>query len=125
MSIATGSTPLQKYYELLTKIEQGVNNKDDIYNDLLKTEENVLSTVSRVAESKMKDDMRGTAFLDQNMASLLRMTANTWLKMIRELVTVNDWQDLYAIMLSRDRKIYLGIFLALVGMFIFFIDVSS
>ena len=125
MSLTTSSTPLQKYYELLTKIEQGVNSKDDIYNDLLNTETNVLSTISRVAESKAKDDMRGMSFMDQNISTLMRLTANTWLKMIRELVTVNDLQELYAIMLSKDRKIYLGIFLALIGVFIFFIDVSS
>jgi hypothetical protein len=120
-----GSSTAQEYNKILKLLKDDQITNQDVYTELMKLESNVLNTASRVAESKLHDDIKSMLTFDQSFPSLIARTANMWSTMVMDLFRVEKATEIANVFLKGSRKIYFGILLACVGLFIFFIDISS
>lgn len=101
------------------------SNPTEIYSELMGKEEHVLDTINRVVNQSNEKEIKGTEFLN---LSLLEITQKLFWNMqltLHELYEVRTFQDLKKVFLKDDRKIYIGIVLVLISMFLFFIMIST
>lgn len=125
------SNPLAEYNKVMRLLEQedtegGIDSKTgDVYKDLMLMENNVLNVVNRVAESKLKDDDNVKKLSGQTVGAIIATAANTWKNMFVEMLKIHDVSNLVPIFIQGDRKIYSGILLVLVGLFVLFVDLAS
>jgi uncharacterized membrane protein YgcG len=106
--------------ELLNK-----SDKETVYEKLLGKEEKVLDTVNRIIDHSNAQELKQKEFLNTPIKDIIR---NLFLRMssiILELQKASTFQDVKAIISKHDRQIYIGLFLIIVSVFLFFIAVSS
>lgn len=112
------------YYKNIVEVIENENkNNKDIYTELIKTEENVLKTINNVINhnNKLKlDDL----FLDKSLSDILNKMIATSFEIYKDIFIVKSYKSLDEVFLSRDRKIYVGIMLIIVGLLIFIVFVS-
>lgn len=123
--LSNSKIPAQQYNDLLKALDNSSQSKSDVYKDLMNLESNVLSTVNRVAESKLNEELREYLVTEQPISAVIALTANNWINMMTELVAIENPGDIFKILLEGNRKIYFGLLLACIGLFIFFIEISS
>lgn len=115
---------LKDYNKVLSLLN---SNKSDAYEELIKMESNVLNVANRVAESKLKENVDDTNIYNQSIPRLIHQTVNTWIMIFRDLTSIDviSYTEISNILFKGERKIFVGILLAVVAAFIFFIEISS
>ncbi len=116
----TVENPLAEYKKLVDTLNS--ENKEEVYEKLLQTEKNVLNVINRLANKEEQPKL----FQEETLYKILSNVAVTVRYMFVELFVRRDYKsisDIMDILISGDRKIYTGIVMAFLAMFIFFIDV--
>jgi hypothetical protein len=122
------NTSMSEYSRLVAKLDGKDKNQSDVYEELVKLENNVLNVAERISANNLNAYLKDTLFYNQSLIDIFVKSATTWKAMFVEIFVFKDFnsvQDIMRIFLYNDRKIYLGILLGLVSLFLFFIDISS
>lgn len=117
------STPTSEYNTILLKMQN--SPKTDLYNELLKKEDNVLTTVNRVVNHEQTKVINQELFYNMPLLNIIAIFANTWKNIFIELTVYRDFKNvigIYEIFTKNDRKIYVGIMLLLVVFFLFMVS---
>lgn len=101
------------------------NSKQDVYTELMKKEENVLNTANRIVDMSQRNTMNESLFYNQSILEVVVKFANTWHNIFSELVNEHMYKYPEMVFWKEDRKIYVGMMLVLIGLFLFFIENSS
>lgn len=120
--------PSSEYTKLLTSLKDDKMTKGDVYTELVKKESNVLSTVNRMIDHEQQKKIDTTLFYNMSLLSMVAVFANTWKNIFLELAIQKSFRDipgLLDIFTKNDRKIYVGLMIALIGLSLFFVDISS
>lgn len=113
----------KEYKNLLNLLEK--SDVSTVYEELIKKEENVLHTINRVANLKATEDQKKTDFLSMPMHQIILKLYATLKAIHHELLRVKSVKQVPKIFLKDDRKIYLGIMLVILALFLFFICIST
>lgn len=104
--------------------------RDDVYTELMKKEERVLDVVNRIAEQQNKKSQIDSMFYNMTLIEIVLSFVTNIRNMFQELIVVDikAYQNpsfFVEILWTGDRKIYLGMLVVLISLFIFFIDISG
>lgn len=116
----TVENPLVEYKKLLDTLN--ADNKEEVYEKLLQTEQNVLNVINRLANREEQPKL----FQEESLYKILSNVAVTLRYMFVELFVRRDYKsisDIMDIIVTGERKIYTGIVMAFLALFLFFIDV--
>jgi hypothetical protein len=108
----------------LNELERNETTKGNIYEKIMAKEENVLNLMNRVAEEKTKKTSYDTSFLNKSVSELSRSTIATWMKMYNDIVLTRNY-DVVSVFYIGERKIYTGIFLVIIALLLFFVEVND
>ena len=92
---------------------------------------NKLYTNSKISTSELKDEKENNRFYNLSLKNVFDNLITTIVIIINELTIYNkdkdnkNTQDLIEIFIKDDRLIYVGIFLIILSLMLFFIKVSS
>jgi hypothetical protein len=112
-----------EYKNLLNLLEK--SDVSTVYDELIKKEENVLHTINRVANLQSQEKSDKNDFTKLQLHQIIFKMMTTLKEIHEELLKSKSPKDVPNIFMKDDRKIYLGIFLVILAMFLFFICIST
>jgi len=104
--------------------EAAWTDEGNVYSDLMRKEERVLDTVDRVVNDSRLQDVRRHAISDMSVMQIISKTADVVHDVYIEVFSVRDLDDLRALVTKKDRLIYIGIVVVLVGLFVGFVQMT-
>jgi hypothetical protein len=116
----TVENPLADYKKLVDTLNS--ENKEDVYEKLLQTEQNVLNVINRLANKEEQPKL----FQEETLYKIFSNVAVTLRYMFVELFVRRDYKnmsDIMDILVTGERKIYTGLIVAFLALFLFFIEV--
>ena len=117
MSINHG--PLNSYHDLLQLLKSDEASRKDIYSELMQKEGNVLDTISRVSSQEKIKSLYENTFSHLSIREVFARFAFTWQNIFNELVVERMFDHIIDIFFEKDRKIYVGMMVVFIGMFLF------
>lgn len=117
-------TPSEEYAKLLRILSN--EKDDDIYQKLVGIENNSLLSINRVIEYEQKKSNEGTLFYNMPVINVVAIFANTWKNIFLELLVYRNAKDvssLWQIFTKKDRKVYVGLMLGFVALFVYMVDI--
>ena len=112
------------YQELSKNLQH--ENKETIYEEIMAKEQNRIDLINRVVSQKQEAETKAAIFYNNTILDIAIAFADTWRTIFSQLVIdkapVTQWQS---ILYDGERKIYVGMMLVLVAMFLYFVDISS
>lgn len=120
----------QKIIDAMSVIDKAKSKDSEasFYQEVMQKEDKVLDTLNRIADSKRIVDNKQTFFYNQSLVDIIAKFANTWLNIYTEIVVerqITHPKDIVNIFFEGDRKIYVGIMIVLISLFLFFIEISQ
>jgi hypothetical protein len=112
-----------EYSQLVNLLKK--SDPKDVYEELVKKEDRVLETIDRVINYSNEKEIKSQEFTSMSLNDIIHKTFWNWRLMINDMYGISTFQDLKKALLKDDRKIYLGILLVLVCVFLFFITIST
>ena len=117
-----------EYENVLKLVEEKEGNKATIYQQLMEKEDKVLDVLNRMVEKDAKKSDKMLFFYNQSLIDITMKFSNNMVNIFEELFIERQFKsfnELQHILLDGDRKIYMGILVVLVGIFLFFVDISN
>lgn len=117
--------PLKEYTDVLNLIDKDSVTRQDVYTELLKKEDKVLDVIARVAN---QDEIkRKGRLMEMSISEAIARFANTWKNIFVESIEAKskDPRTYGNIITKDDRKVYVGVMLVVIAMFLFFISVTD
>ena len=126
MAPASIESAFGDYKELVQSLESGKASKDSVYEQVMNKEQNRIDLINRVVEHSEDKKWSETLFYNKSIIEVAIMFASMWRTMFGELFIERrfDIASLRYILYDGDRKIYTGIMLVMISMFLFFINAS-
>lgn len=114
--------PVQEYNVINESLKE---NTDDLYTELIKKEDNVLKAINKVTEHTKASHEREYMIYNMSIAKFIAMFANTWKNIYLEIIIQRRFKETISILLQKDRRVYIGVMMILISIFLFFIEISS
>jgi len=111
--------PLNSYHDLLQLLKSDEASRKDIYSELMQKEDNVLHTISRVSSQERIKSLYENTFGHLSIKEIFARFAFTWQNIFNELVVERMFDNIIDIFFQGDRKIYVGMMVVFIGMFLF------
>lgn len=96
-----------------------------LYEELIKKEERVLDTINRVVDYSNKKELEAKQFLKMPVEQVSSRFMQTMLDLIQELTKARDSAAVLQAISKDDRIIFLGIFVIMISVFLFFVQNSN
>jgi hypothetical protein len=97
----------------------------DVYEELMKKEQNVLKTVNRVVNYSNENEVLSKEYLNMSLQDHTYKLFVTLKGLLNELVRVRSSQDIFKALRKDDRLFYVGVLLIIIAVFIIFIIIST
>lgn len=110
--------------QLLTDLEENQVTRENIYETIMEKEKNAIDLMNRIAEEKTKTKEEDSLFLNKTITQIFNTSITHWLRIYHEIVDKKQY-DIKALFYDEDRKIYTGIILVLIALFLFFSEISN
>jgi hypothetical protein len=123
--MASIDTAYIDYRQLITSLDSAAESKDTIYEDIMNKEKNRIDLINRVVEQKNTQIWAKSFFLKHSIIEIAILFATNWSMMIEELIHIKSIDKLEDIFYDGDRKIYSGLMLVLISMFLFLIEITA
>lgn len=113
------------YRDLSRSLDNGDASKDTIYEQIMSKEQNRIDLINRVVDQKNEKDMSTSFFYNKSLIDVCMLFASTWRNIFYQLVVEKNYKDSKLILYDGDRKIYSGMMLVLIALFLFFVNISG
>lgn len=113
----------QDYSELMKDIEETNENKETIYESIMKKEDNRINLLNRLMDHKQTSSEQNT-FMNMSLTELFEKTVKIWWEIYGDIV-YKSVTDPIALFWKGDRKIFIGILLVIIAIVLFFVNISG
>lgn len=116
------------YTTLLKGLTTGPGPIEDIYQQVMGLENERLKVLDKLIDQKNNIIWANSIFLNKSILEILKEFTVAWTYIFDEIVVkrnVKTYDDVMRILYEDDRKIYVGLMLIFVAIFMFFIHVSN
>ena len=113
----------REYKEIMDIIHRRDRSGDgERYNALMSKERRVLDTVDRVVNDARLQQVRRRSFLDMSLVQIILRTAEVLHDMYLEAFAVRSLDDLTAIFARPERRVYIGLVIVVIALFLGFLQ---
>jgi hypothetical protein len=116
--------PVNLEYSKLIDLLQKTDDRE-IYEELMKKEENVLDTVNRVVNYSNEKEVKSKEFMNMSLDQIIHKFFWNIKLIFSELLSAKTIQDASKVVLKEDRRIYIGLLLVIISIFLFFVIISK
>lgn len=109
-----------EYTSLVDVLEK--TELDDSYKELMKKEGKVLDTINNVVDYRKSTIDKKNEFLHLSLSEIYHLMFLELPVMVKEFKKVDTVEDALRIMFKGHRVIYIGIFMVVISIFLFFVD---
>jgi hypothetical protein len=116
---------MNEYKDFIDMMEKGELYEKDVYNEILTKEKSYLSDMNTFFNNKYKTINESKSFtmlsVSEHYFKFMRSIKN----IINEIISSKSVYELPWIILYGERKIYIGVLLVLLSIFLFFVTISN
>ncbi len=117
---------MNEYSDLIKLVEASDSNREDVFSTLMQKETKVLDLLNRVAQQNQEKKATTRVFYNMSLIDLMNSLLSTWRIIIREVTHEDQTANtVKAIFWDGDRKLYVGVSVVMIGLILFFIDISK
>jgi hypothetical protein len=121
-----GYNTMNEYSDLIKLVEASDSNREDVFSTLMQKETKVLDLLNRVAQQNQEKKATTRVFYNMSLIDLMNSLLSTWRIIIREVTHEDQTANtVKAIFWDGDRKLYVGVSVVMIGLILFFIDISK
>lgn len=115
------------YQRILDGLEGEIASKEDAYQQLLKTEQNVLTILNRIVDKHQTAKLERPLFLNMSLVQMIEYFSSTWRLIVHELITLKpkSYAAYPMLLFQGDRQIVMGATLVGIAALLFFLEISS
>lgn len=115
----------KEYKEFMDMLENNEVYEKDVYQEILTKEKEYLDKINNIFQekNKAKDDLK--SFLSVSVTEHYFKFINVLNMIFKETITMPSIKEIPWIFLYGERKIYVGIMLVIISLFLFFVTISS
>jgi hypothetical protein len=117
-------TAYADYNDLLSSLDNDAS-KGTVYEQIMAKEQNRIDLINRVVEEKNQKKWDSTIFYNNTVMDIAIQFASTWRTIFKQLFVDKRFDQWQTILYDGDRKIYSGMMLVLIAMFLFFVNISE
>lgn len=123
----TSTTGTNDYQRILDGLEGEIASKEDAYQQLLKTEKNVLTILDRIVDKHQNAKLERPLFLNMSLLQMMDYFSSTWRLILHELITLKpkSFAAYPMLLFQGDRQIVMGATLVGIASLLFFLEISS
>lgn len=114
----------KEYQELMDIIHRRGKYGDDVYTNLMNTEERVLNTVDRVVNDSRLQTVQADSFLNMSLLEIAGRTAEVLRDTYLDLLRVREIRDVPRAFSKKSRRIYLGLVLVALALVLMVLNAS-
>lgn len=111
------------YKQLLFLLEK--SNPTEIYEKLMQKEERVLDIVNRVVNVSNQQELANKEFMNKSLNEHVSSFFWTLKKLSYDLAKAKTFKQISNELRKDERPMYIGVFLLLIAIFLFFVIISS
>ena len=123
--MASIETAYGDYKDLVKSLENG-DSRSNVYEQIMTKEQNRIDLINRVVEQKENKTWSDTLFYNHSLLEIATLFTTTWQSIFNELLIERrfDMESVQRIFYDEDRKIYTGIMMIFISVFLYFIHAS-
>jgi len=112
-----------EYKNLIDTLEQ--TDHENTYQGLMQKESKVLDTVNQAIKVYKDDKVKRTQFVNTPISDIVHRFFTVWNEIIQDLVSKgNSLTDVYTILNSKDRLVYVGVTLVILSVIFYYVEIS-
>ena len=115
---------LQDYKDIVKMLEDPSYNKGDIYEQIMKKEDNALNILNRVAEKQLQTRQAVNSILDMSLLQVVASFADAWRHIYQEIIIEPRIENILRLLWTPKHRIHVGIMIILIAITVFFIDIT-
>jgi predicted AAA+ superfamily ATPase len=112
----------QEYKELEDELDADV--PEMIYEKLMNKEENRLNLINRIVDYKSNSNIIASSILNDSLSNVMKKIVTSWWAIYTDIV-YKQITDPLLLFWAGDRKIFVGLFVVLISVVLFFMDISG
>lgn len=116
---------MQDYADVMKMVQDPSYSKGDVYEQIMKKEENALNILNRVAEKDLQTKLASDNILDMSLLQVVAAFADTWKRIYQEALMEPRIERILQLLWTPKNRIHVGIMIALIAVVIYFVDISS
>lgn len=116
---------MQDYKDVLNMMKDPSYNKGDIYEQIMKKEENAINVLNRIAESDLKTQLASDNLLDMSLLQVIAAFADTWKRIYQEALMEPRIDHMLQYVWQPKHRVHIGIMVILIAIVLFFADISA
>lgn len=111
------------YKELINNLEN--DTVGDVYQQLMEKEQKRIDLINHVVDQKNGHVWSNTILYNQTLLEVAMNFAATWKLIFKEMYVERRFDRWFDIFYEGDRKIYVGLMIVVIALFMFFVSSSS
>jgi len=115
----------QEYKDVLNMIQDPSYNKSDIYEQIMKKEDNALNILSRIAENEQRKDLKTDNFMEMSMMQIIASFADSWKRLYQEAILEPDPKKIMAMMWTPKYRLNVGLMILMIALLVYLVDLSQ
>lgn len=113
----------KEYRDFMEMLESGEVYEKDVYHDIMAKEKTYLEEMNKMLETKASFSTK--YFTQLSVGEHYFKFIDCLMKIFKESLLISNAYELPWILLYGERKIYIGILLVILSIFLFFISISN
>jgi hypothetical protein len=121
---ATIADAYQDYDDLLQDLQTDQTVASTVYEKIMEKEENRINLINRVIDHKLKENIKKTIVLNSTLSDIVRQTVSTWWEIYNDILHKKTTDPLL-LFWEGDRKMFTGVFIVMIALVLFFVDITA
>lgn len=115
----------QDYKDVLQMVQDPTYSKGDVYERIMKKEENALNLLNRVAEKQLQSELLSDNIMDMSVLQIVASFADTWRRIYQEVVLNPKIDNIMVLLWTPKNRVHVGIMVILTAIVIYFVDITN
>lgn len=112
-----------EYANILTLLETSAD-QENTYSDLMAKETKVLDTINDVVNFNRDASAQEPMFVNASLRQVSNDCLSTWITILQDVIKCRSLTGLYDIFFRGTRIIFVGLFLVMLSLLLFFVRIS-
>lgn len=112
----------KEYNDFLKMLEDGEISEKDVYEEIMRKEKSYLEEINKFIETKTNYN---NSFFNLSIPEHYIKFTKSIQTIFKEVMSTTNYKDIPWIILYEERKIYIGIIIVVISLFLFFVTVST
>jgi len=120
---ATIADAYHDYEDLLQDLQNDQTGASTVYEKIMEKEENRINLINRIIDHKLKEKIQTRILVNSTVSDVFRQTVSTWWAIYNDILH-RKLTDPIVLFWAEERKLFTGVFIVMISLVLFFVDIT-